>query len=141
MSNHLKDIDDQYGDYDNAVLIACKKFDEIHPREKQPEWLKYCMAIRGTRNENKNWVIKMILVPKPELEPNQYREWSDDGVPRYVEINPTTGEKSYLICIGPAVEVEVFFEVEADLEKGLAVVLADMNLAQLDGTKYETNRR
>ena len=54
--------DKQKSDRDLSIFAACKKFEEMHPKEKQPEWLKYCMSMRTMRNHNKNWVIKMILL-------------------------------------------------------------------------------
>lgn len=73
-------MSNNYNDHDLSIQIACKKFEEIYPKEIQPEWLKYCMSMRVARNQNRNWVIKMILLPKPQLEPNQYWQWEDDGI-------------------------------------------------------------
>lgn len=72
MNKNLGNKDNNYDDYDKCVLIACKKFEEKHPKEEQPEWLKYCMSMKVNRNQYKNWVIKLILQPKPKLRSNEY---------------------------------------------------------------------
>lgn len=141
MYSNLNGINNKYNDHDLAVLAACKKFEEMYPKERQPEWLKYCMSMRTVRNHNKNWVIKMILLSKPELEPNQFWQWEDDGVPILFQIDPETKKKSVVICGGPSTEIEVFFEVEVDLANDEVIVLVDANPNKLDGTRYEINRR
>ena len=100
-----------YSDHDLAISIACHKFDEIHPKEEQPE-----------------------------LKSGQYWHWEDDGVPVLFEVDPVTGKKSVVICGGPEMEVEVFFEAEVDLAKDMVTVLMDTDLHKLDRTKYEINR-
>lgn len=124
--------------FDKAIFLACKTFDEKHPKEKQPTWLKYCIAIRGNINENNNWIIKMVLQHKYELEPNQYYEWTDEGVPILIEVNVVTGEKSVVICCGAPIE-EVFFEVEVDFKNGLVTINQDIDLEMLEGNKYKLN--
>lgn len=68
----MNDIKNREDGYDLAVCIACKKFDEIYFKERQPDWLKYCMALKVTRNQSKNWIIEMLLLPKYELKENEY---------------------------------------------------------------------
>ena len=46
----------------------------------------------------------MVLQHKYELEPNQYYEWTDEGVPILIEVNVVTGEKSVVICCGAQAE-------------------------------------
>ncbi len=128
-------------EHDLAVRIACEKFDELYPKEMQPNWLKYCMSMKAAKNEDKNWVIKMVLSPKPKLKPNQYLHWEDDGVSVLFEVNPITKAKSVVICGGSAVELEVFFAVEVDLVKDAAKVIRKIDLNELDGTRYEINMR
>ena len=125
------------GEHELALFIACSKFDEMYPRDMQPEWLKYCMSMDVARNERNNWVIKMLLSPKKELEADQYQCWKDNGVPELIRVDPVTGEKSYIICNGPAPDPVVFFEVEVDIDKQAATVLTDMNPNKLDGAEYE----
>ena len=67
-------MNNQKNDRDMSIFVACKKFEELHSIETQPKWLKYCMRIGAVRNQNKNWVVQMRLLPKPELSPNQYWE-------------------------------------------------------------------
>ncbi|MCI9252531.1 MAG: hypothetical protein HFI22_12080, partial [Lachnospiraceae bacterium] len=81
------------------------------------------------------------LLSKPELKPNQFWQWEDDGVPILFQIDPETKKKSVVICGGPSTDIEVFFEVEVDLANDEVIVLVDANPNKLDGTKYEINRR
>ena len=141
MYSNLDGINNKHNDHDLSVLVACKKFEELLPKEKQPEWLKYCMSMRTMRNHNKNWVIKMILLSKPELKSNQFWQWEDDGIPILFQIDPATKKKSVVICGGPSTNIEVFFEVEVDLKNDKVMVLVDTDLNKLDGAKYEINRR
>lgn len=134
-------MNNKYNDHDKAISMACDKFDEIHSIENQPRWLKYCMSMNVKKNQNKNWVVKFLILPKPELEVNQYWEWEDDGIPLLVQINPISNKKSIIISGGEPTVPEVFFEVEIDLNKNLAIVLRDTQLDKLDGNKYEINRR
>lgn len=134
-------MNNKYNDHDKAICIACEKFEEKHPNEDQPRWLKYCMSINVKKNQNKNWVVKFLILPKPELEVNQYWEWEDDGIPLLVQIDPITNKKSIVISGGKPVVPEVIFEVEIDFNKSFAIVLRDTQLNELDGTKYEINRR
>jgi len=133
-------LNDKNEDYDTAVFIACRKFDEMHPKEKLPEWLKYCMSMKVQKNQNNNWVIKLVLLPKPKLKNNQYWQWQDDGIPILIEVDPLTEKKSVVICGGPAIDDEVFFEVEVDLTKNITILIIDIDPNKLDGTKYEINR-
>lgn len=112
MHSNLEGINNKDNDHDLAVLAACKKFEEMHPKEKQPEWLKYCMSMRTMRSHNKNWVIKMILLSKPTLKPNQFLQWEDDGIPILFEIDPTTKKRSVVICDGPSTNIEVFLRLK-----------------------------
>lgn len=79
--------DKQKNDCGLSIFATCKKFEELHPMEEQTKWLKYCLKMRAVRNENKNWVVQMRLLPKPELKPNQYWEWKDDGIPMLYEVD------------------------------------------------------
>lgn len=139
MYRNLKDRNNQYNDHDLAVHIACKKFEELYPNEMQPEWLKYCMSMKTARNQNKNWIIKMVLLPKTKLRPNQYWQWEDDGIPVLMEVDPVTKKEYVVICGGPAMDEEVFFETEVDLVKGVTKVLTNIDPNKLDETKYEMN--
>lgn len=131
----------KYDDHDKAIFMACGKFEEIHPNEDQPRWLKYCMSLNVVKNKNKNWVVKFLISPKPVLEANQYWEWEDDGIPLLVQIDPKTNKKSIIICGGAQVAPEVIFEVEIDINRNLAIVLKDTQLNKLNGSDYEINRR
>ncbi len=131
----------KYNDHDKAILMACKKFEEIHPNVEQPEWLKYCMTINVVKNNKKNWVVKFLLFPKPILKDNQYWEWEDDGTPLLVQVDAKTNKKSIVICGGPRIEPEVFFEVEVDINQNVVMILKNTQLDKLDGEKYEINRR
>lgn len=31
-----------HNEHDEAISMACKKFDEIHSNNDEPKWLKYC---------------------------------------------------------------------------------------------------
>ena len=131
--------DKQKSDRDLSIFAACKKFEELHPMEEQPKWLKYCLKMRAVRNENKNWVVQMRLLPKPELKPNQYWELEDDGIPMLYEVDPETKKKSVVICCGPPMDMEVFFETEVDLLQNRVTVIVDMDLNKLDCSAYEIN--
>ncbi len=134
-------MNDKYNDHDRAILMACEKFEEVHPHADQPSWLKYCMSLNVVKNKNKNWVIKFLILPKPSIEDNQYWEWEDDGIPLLIEVDSKTNKKSIVICGGTSVEPEVFFEVEIDLDQNEAIILNDTRLDRLDSSKYEINRR
>lgn len=126
----------RYDDNDMAIKIAWKKFEEKHPKELWPEWLSKFITISGTKSQNNNWLIKITALPKTQLKPNQH--WEEKrGIPVLVEVDPITGKRSIVICGGPAVDVEVIFQVEIDLFKGTATVITDTDVEILDGTKYE----
>lgn len=55
----------------DKLLILYKEYG-IYLMKMQPKWLKYCMSMKATKNQSRNWVIKMLLSPKPQLESNQY---------------------------------------------------------------------
>ena len=131
------DIKNREDGHDLAVCIACKKFDEIYSKERQPDWLKYCMALKVTRNQSKNWIIKMYLLPKYELEENEYWCWNDRGFRELISVDPVTEEVRYVICCGPPAEKVVFFAVEVDIANDVANILIDIDPNKLDGTKYE----
>ena len=133
-------LDDNNDDHDLAIWIACKKFEEMYPKETQPAWLKYCMSMKVSKKQNKNWAIQMVLLPKPKLKQNQYWHWEDDGIPLLIEVDSITEKKSIVICGGPAIDLEVFFEVEVNLSTEMAKVLRNIDPNKLDGTKYEINR-
>lgn len=109
----------------------------MYPRDMQPEWLKYCMSLDAARNERNNWVIKMLLSPKKELEADQYWHWNDNGVPDLIRVDPVTGEERYVPWKSPVREPVTFFEAEVDIDKQAATVLTDINPNKLDGTRYE----
>ena len=128
-------------EHDTAIFMACKKFDEIHANHDEPKWLKYCMSLNIVKNERKNWVVKFLIFPKPILEYNQYWDWQDDGMPLLIEIDTQTNQKSIVICGGSPAPPVVLFEAEIDINKDSIIVLKDTKLNQLDGSKYEINRR
>lgn len=127
-------------EHDEAVSMACKKFDELHS-DDEPKWLKYCMSLNIVKNERKNWIVKFLIFPKPILEYNQYWDWQDDGMPLLVQIDPQTNKKSIVICGGESIPPVVLFEAEIDIHKNSVIVLKDTDLSQLDGSKYKINRR
>ncbi len=45
-------MNDKYNDHDRAILMACEKFEEVHPHADQPSWLKYCMSLNVVKNKN-----------------------------------------------------------------------------------------
>lgn len=128
-------------DHDLAISIACKKFDEIYPKELQPEWLKYCMFMNVEKNENRNWVIKFKLKHKPQINANQYWMWHDDGTPVLFEVDPTTTEKRIVISGGNEIEFTTFFETEINLLKNETIILVNVDPNKLDGSVFEVNRR
>lgn len=130
----------KYDDNDRAVNIAWKKFEEVHPKEMRPKWLEKYIIISGTKNQNKNWVVRITVLLKTELKSNQYWEWVNNH-PRLVEVDEITGEHSIVICGGPAAGSEILFEVEIDFVKDLVKVIVDKDLNTLDKTKYELLRR
>lgn len=131
------DIKNRDDGHDLAVCMACKKFDEMYAKERQPDWLKYCMAVRATRNQSKNWVIEMFLSPEYELGENEYWCCDDRGRALLMKVDPTTEEVSCIICCGPPAEKVVFFAVEVDIVKDVMNILTDIDPNTLDGTKYE----
>jgi hypothetical protein len=138
MESNLKKGNKKYDDNNMAVNIAWREFEDRHPRESWPEWLTKCIRISGTKSPNNNWLIKITVLPKSELKPNQHWE-EKNGIPVLVEVEPSTGKRRLVICGGPAVDVEVLFEAEIDLDNGSATVITDTDLELLDGTKYEFN--
>ena len=135
----MMDIKNREDGHDLAVCIACKKFDEIYSKERQPDWLKYCMALKVTRNQSKNWIIEMLLSLKYELKENQYWCWNDRGLRELVTVDPVTEEVKDVIYCGPSAEKVVFFAVEVDIANDVANILIDIDPNKLDGTKYELN--
>lgn len=99
------------------------------------------MSMRTYRNQKGNWVIQFVLSPKPKLKPGQYFVWRDDGLPVLIEADTITGRKSVVVCGGPAIELEVFFEVEVDGTEKVPIVHIDMDPNKLDAAQYEINRR
>ncbi len=128
-------------EHDEAILMACKKFDELHTDHDEPKWLKYCMSLNIVKNERKNWVVKFLIFPKPILKCHQYWDWQEDGTPLLVQMDPRTNQKSIVLCGGAPTPPVVLFEAEIDRTKKRVIVLKDTNLNQLDGSKYEINRR
>ncbi len=127
-------------EHDEAISMACQKFDEIHS-DDEPKWLKYYLSLNIAKNERKNWVVKFLIFPKPILEYNQYWDWQDDGMPLLVQIDPQTNKKSIVICGGGPIPPVVLFEAEIDINENSVIILKDTKLNQLDGSKYEINRR
>lgn len=112
-------------------------FEESHPRESWPEWLEKYIRFRATKNE-KNWIVRLVLMHKVQLEPNQYWEWTDGrDIPSLISVDPTTGEKRVIISGGPPTDVDVLFEVEIDFINLQYKVTVDMDISTLDRTKYE----
>lgn len=132
---------DKSNAHDLAIHVACEIFEQMYPQQKQPTWLKYCMAMRITKNSSKNWVVKMILRPKYQLQPNMHLAWQDDGFPMMVDVEPNTGKESIVICCGPYPDDVVFFEVEVDSITNSTTILVDCDPNSLDGDLYEINRR
>ena len=62
-------------------------------------------------------------------------------MPLLVQIDPQTNQKSIVICGGSPTPPVVLFEAEIDIKKNSVIVLQDTKLNQLDGSKYEINRR
>lgn len=153
----MDNISGNYDEHDQAIFIACRKFAEIYPKNMQPEWLKYCLYLKTNRNERKNWIVKMLLFPKPKIKVNQFwrwverswekrkitREYADShtgckkGVLILMQMDPVTGKESYVPWKNPVCEPVTFFAVEVDTDKQAAIVLTDMDPNQLDGTSYE----
>lgn len=128
-------------EHDEAILMACKKFDELHTDHDEPKWLKYCMSLNIVKNERKNWVVKFLIFPKPILKCHQYWDWQEDGTPLLVQMDPRTNQKSIVLCGGALTPPIVLFEAEIDRTLKRVIVLKDSNLNQLDCSKYEINRR
>ena len=138
MESDLKKENNRDDTYNIAVNIAWKEFEEKHPRESWPEWLTKCMRVSGTKSPNNKWLVKMTVLPKVQLKPNQH--WEEiNGNRVLVNTDPITAEERIVICGGPAVDVEVLFMAEVDHVNGSAKVITDANLELLDGTKYELN--
>lgn len=127
-------------EHDEAVSMACKKFDEMHS-DDEPKWLKYCMSLNTVKNEHNNWVVKFLVFPKPILDHNQYWDWQDNGMPLLVQIDPQTNKKSIVICGGEPIPPVILFEAEVDINGNSVIVLKDTKLDLLDGSQYEINRR
>ncbi len=130
-----------HNEHDEAISMACKKFDEIHSNNDEPKWLKYCMSLNIVKNERKNWVVKFLIFPKPILEYNQYWDWQDDGMPLLIQVDPKTNKESIVICGGEPIPPLVLFEAEIDINNNHVIVLKDTKLNELDGSKYEINRQ
>lgn len=121
--------------YNEAVGITWTGFEMRHPRELWPEWFTKCITVSGTKNHNKNWVMRITVVPQMPLETNQH--WGKRNGKRVLyRTDPITGEERIIIGRTPKA-VEVIFEVEVDFIKASATVITDTDLSLLDGTKYE----
>lgn len=126
----------KYDDNDRAVSLAWKKFEELHSEESRPEWLDKCITVSSYKNENSNWIVKISLLEKAQLKPNQH--WEGEGeCKRLVEIDEKTGEHFIVICNGNAINSLVIFEAEVDFDKDLVLVNNDTELDTLDRSKYE----
>ncbi len=135
-------MDKKHHDYEQAFSIACEKFEELCPLEQQPKWLKYCMAIHIRKNQNKNFVIKFFLTPKPILGQTDDWEYPDDGTsPLWVRTDSKTNEKSIVICGGPPVASEIFFAVEIDTHKNVITLQKYIPPNTFDGSQYQINER
>lgn len=135
-----KDMNSNRNSDENVVRIAWNKFEEKHPKESRPEWLDKCISISETRNQNNNWIIVISMLPKVQLKPNQHWELRK-GIPVLVEVDLITQERSIIICGGPAVDIEILFKAEVNLDDNSVAVLADTDLNMLDRNKYEIFRQ
>ena len=124
-------------EYDVATFIAKKKFEEKHPKEKQPEWLEKYIAITGEKVGKEKWIIRRIMFYKIKLESNQHWEIGPKGYPMIIETDPTTGKRYVLLRGGSSKGTKVLFEVEIDLSNGTAIVLADTDLNLLNESDYQ----
>ena len=50
MDNVLNNPDYKRDNPDMAAVLVCRKFDELHPQETQPDWLKYCIFLDKARS-------------------------------------------------------------------------------------------
>lgn len=130
----------KFNEYDIAYSLAIKKFEERHPKEKQPEWLERYFLITGIKNEHRNWIIRKILFHKIQLKPNQRWEQSLKGNPLLIEVDPITKKESVNISGGYPADFEVIFEVEINLANHSVTVLVDTDLNKLVENKYQVQR-
>lgn len=135
--NNLTNEKRKYSEYDIASFLATEKFEEKHPKEKQPEWLRRYILVTGVKNENKSWIIRRILFHKIQLKANQHWEQSPKGNPLLIEVDPITRKESVIIGGGYPADFEVIFEVEVDLANNSVSVLVDTDLNVLDENKYQ----
>lgn len=127
-------------DNNKAVKIVWKKFEEIHPKETRPEWLENYITVSGKKNQNKNWVIRIFLIPKIQLKADQQLEWGIDGIPTVVRTDQTTGKRYMVICDGLTDEIKIIFEAEVDFTNNLINILIDTELDVLNNNKYQMLR-
>lgn len=139
MDSDFYKVNNSIDTYNEAVNIAWIGFEMRHPKDSWPEWLIKCVIVRGMKSPDNKWLIKIAVLPKTKLKPNQHWE-EKNGVPVLVETDHVTGKRWMIICGGPAVESKVLFEVEVDLVNESAIVITDTNIELLDGTKYQINR-
>ena len=130
----------EYDDNNKAVNIVWKEFEKIHPKETRPDWLENYITVSGNKNQNKNWVIRILLMSKMQLKPDQHLEWGNDGIPIVVRVDPVTGKRFMVICDGPADGIKIIFEAEVDFANDLVKILIDTNLNTLDNNKYQVLR-
>lgn len=138
--NNLTNRKRKYSEYDIAGFLAMEKFEEKHPKEKQPEWLRRYILVTGIKTENKNWIIRRILFHKIQLEPNQHWGQSFKGNPLLIEVNPITRTESVIIGGGYPADFEIIFEVEVNLANNLVNILVDIDFNTLDENKYQVQR-
>lgn len=135
MDNNFNKENKKCDSYEIALSMALEEFSARHPRKLLPEWFSKCITVSGTRNQNKNWLISITVVPRQSLKPNQHWEVIN-GKRTLVSVNPISGERKIVICRASK-EIEVLFEAEVDLDNNTATIITDTDLNLLDGTKYE----
>lgn len=136
MDSNLNNNKKKPDEYDIAVNIAWKEFESRH--SSLPEWLNKCIRISGSKNSKNKWLIKLSVLPKIKLQPNQHVE-EINGNSVLVNTNPLTGEERIVICGGPSVDIEILFQIEVDIFNNSTAIITDTELGLLDGTKYEFN--
>lgn len=127
---------EKYNEYQIAIYMAWKKFEELHPKPIRPKWLEEFISIGGTKSQNKNWIVTITLFPKIELKQNQYWERKNQDI-RLIEIDKTTGKHFVVLCDGPAKDTIIIFKAEINIIKNLVNILIDADLNKLNKAKYQ----
>lgn len=125
-------------DYDLVRHLIAKKFSELHPKEKLPEWFDGAVTLTGEHDKNGNWEMSYIVFKKQELGENRYWKIDSEGRRKLMIRKPETGKEFVVLHYSvPDSEIITIFKAkvtDADLS---VEVLLDTDLDTINGADLE----